>query len=152
MLHVLCRWGEDRLELVKPAFGVVVPLKSGGVLQLTDDGMKRGVPVMRRAEKAQSNGRFAAQPFFYRLGQTRLPNARLTGQQHDPAFALLGLLPTAHQQVEFFVAADQRRAGAGGVERLEAALDCARADYLPRPHRVGEAFERRGAEVAILEQ
>src|SRR5262249_4544595 len=54
--------------------------------------------------------------------------------------------------IEFFVAPDQRCAGASGTKRLKATLNCARADYLPRLHRLREAFERRGAEVAILKQ
>jgi len=66
-------------------FGVVVPFKSGGVLQLADDGMKRGIPVIRRTEEAQSNVRFrGSNRFFYRLGHARLPDARFTRQQHDP--------------------------------------------------------------------
>jgi hypothetical protein len=43
-----------------------------------------------------------------RAGQSRLADAGLTDQQQDPALALLGLTPAAAQQVEFFLASDQR--------------------------------------------
>jgi hypothetical protein len=60
-------------------------------------------------------------------------------------------LPTSQQQLQLFVAAQQRR-HAGLVQRVEAAFRGAEARDLPRLHGLGEALERHRAEVAVIEQ
>ena len=66
------------------------------------------------------------------------------------ALAALGLLPVAQQQVDILLAPDQRRQG--GVERLEAARDSARAEDAARPHRLGETLGLNSAELDTLEE
>ena len=66
------------------------------------------------------------------------------------AFAALRLLPAAQQQLDFLVAADQRRRN--DVQRLEPALRRADAQHLPGLDVRGEALEGDRAEIAILEQ
>jgi len=66
-----------------------------------------------------------------RKSNARLADARLAGNQHHLAFSLLRLRPTPPQQLEFFLAANQRRQ-ACGAQRLEPAFDAARAEHAPR--------------------
>jgi hypothetical protein len=40
--------------------------------------------------------------------QPRLPDARLTGNQHHPTFAAFCLLPAPPQQLDFLAAPDER--------------------------------------------
>ena len=84
------------------------------------------------------------------LSDARFADAGLARDQHDAAVAALRLLPAAQEQVDLLVAADERRGGR--AQRLEPALGGARAQHLPRRHILGEALERDGAEIAILEQ
>src|SRR5204863_2555130 len=55
------------------------------------------------------------------------------------------------QKLELVLAADQRRQ-AVGVQGIEAALDRTRPQYLPSRHRLGDAAQSDGAEVATLEE
>src|SRR5215831_8587584 len=106
--------------------------------------------MMRRAEVAQPEMRLGGQPLQERAGQSRLADAGLTDQQHDPAFALLGLPPAAAQQLEFLLAPDQRGEG-DLVLRLEPAFDRALGQHLPSAERLVKAFERYAAKLAIIE-
>ena len=45
----------------------------------------------------------------HRLGQPRLADAGLAGQQHELALAAAGLAPALDQQRQLLVAADERR-------------------------------------------
>jgi hypothetical protein len=51
----------------------------------------------------------AAEPFHDGLGDTRLADPGLARDQHHPTLAALCLLPSSQEQVNLFVAADQRR-------------------------------------------
>src|SRR5215472_3110148 len=82
--------------------------------------------------------------------QTRLANTRLAGDQHHPSFAELRLLPAPRQEVEFFVAADQRRDPR--TQCLEAADDPALADHTPSTLWLSKTGERLGAEILDLKQ
>src|SRR5271156_3063846 len=83
-------------------------------------------------------------------GQARLADARLAGDQYHPPFAGLRLLPAPQQEVELFVAADQRCGPR--TQGLEAADDPALADHTPRRLWLGETGERLGTEILDLEQ
>ena len=72
-------------------------------------------------------------------------------EQDDAARAALRLLPTAQQQLQLVVAAQQRR-HAGRMQGVEAAFRGARTQDLPGPHRLGEALERHRAEIAVIEE
>jgi len=52
--------------------------------------------------------RLAMQPFFQCLGGARLPEARLARHQYDLTVTRLGARPPTQQQVDLFVAANQR--------------------------------------------
>src|SRR6516225_1119873 len=75
---------------------------------------------------------------------------QLASQQHRPPLAGLCLLPATQQQVEFFVAADERcllRA-----QCLETAQDAACTDHAPGALGLGKTGERLRPEILDLEQ
>ncbi len=84
-------------------------------------------------------------------GEARLADAGLTCEQHHAPLAALGLRPSAHKQLDLLLAPDERWES-GRVQCLEAALDGARVQHLPRPDRLGKAFELDSPEVAVLEE
>ena len=106
---------------------------------------------MGRAEVAQAEVRLAGDSFEQRRAEARLADAGLAREQDDAACAGLRLLPAAQQQLEFFVAAQQRR-DARLVQGLEAVFRRAEARDLPRLHGLGEALECCHAEIAVIEQ
>ena len=86
------------------------------------------------------------------LHEARLADARLAGEQHDLALAILGSLPAVGQEVDLLLAADNRREGRDAVHGLEAALGPARPEHPPSAERPGETLQGVAAEVGILEQ
>ena len=84
-------------------------------------------------------------------GKARLADAGFARDQHDLAVAHLGARPAAQQQVDLFVATDQR-AQRGSAQGLEPARDDARTQHLPGRHRRGDSFHLDGAEIAVLEE
>ena len=81
----------------------------------------------------------------------RLADAGFARDQHDLAVAGFGTRPTAQQQVDLFVAADQRRQDRS-TQRLEAALNDARVQRLPSGHRHVDALNLDGAKIAVFKQ
>ena len=139
------------LKLVELRRGVIVPFEPRGALELADDRMERAVGVMGRAEVAQAEVLLAGNSLEQRRAQARLSDAGLAREQDDATLAALRLFPTSQQQLQLFVAAQQRR-HAGLVQGLEAAFRGAEAHDLPRRHGLGEALERHRAEVAVIEE
>src|SRR6516162_10337924 len=90
------------------------------------------------------------QSFQNRLCDARFANAGFARDEDHLPVAALGLFPSAEEQVDFLVAADERRGGR--VQRLEPAVRGARTQHLPGGHILGETLERDGSEIAILEQ
>ena len=82
--------------------------------------------------------------------QTRLANSGLAGQQDDMPLAVFDLLPSAQQQRDFLVTADQRRQ-ARRLARLEAPFGLTLAFDPPGGKRLGEAFEPPGPELLEIE-
>ena len=119
--------------------------------QLADDGMEGAVLVIRRAMVLQPRMGFGLEPLQQRSREARLADARLAGDEHDAPFAGLGLLPAPRQQIELLVSPEQRR-GEIGPTSLKTVLHPACPGDVPHVHRVGEAFERLPAEVAVVEQ
>jgi hypothetical protein len=113
--------------------------------------MERTVGMMWRAKIPQAEVRLAGNLFEQRRGQARLSDAGLAREQDDATLAALRLLPTSQQQLQLFVAAQQRR-HAGLMQCFEAALRGAEAHDLPGLHCIGEALERQRAEVAVVEE
>ena len=95
--------------------------------------------------------RLAADSFLQCRDQTRLPDAGLARKQHQLAFALLCLPPTPKQQVQLFVAADQRGHHAG-VERLEPAVDGSLFHHLPGRHWFPQTLQRDQSQISTVEE
>src|SRR5262249_31263704 len=146
--EVAGRLAEQGLQLVQPLRDCVVAPESGRPFELGDSRMERAVLVVRRAEQAQWRMWLAAQPLQNRLSDARFADARLARYQHDGAIAAFCLLPAAHQQINLFFAADQRRSHR--AQGLEAALDCALPDHLMGLHRYVKTLYFDGAEIAVF--
>src|SRR5882724_11171784 len=99
---------------------------------------------MRRAETAQADVWIIPQPLHHGLGEARFADPGLTRYQHDRAIAAFDLLPTAHQQLDLLITAEQWRSG--HAQGLEAAVDRARTDDSPGRHRVAEACDGHAPE------
>jgi hypothetical protein len=89
--------------------------------------------------------------FFQLRYDARLADSGFAGDKHDLAVAGLGARPTAQQQVDLLVAANQRRERRS-VQGLEPVGDRIRTQYLPRWHRRGDVLDLDRAEVAVLEE
>ena len=95
--------------------------------------------------------RFAAKALLQLGRQARLADPGFAGDQHDLAVSGPGTCPAPQQQVDLLLAADQR-GQRRPAQRLEAAGDRARTQYLPSRHRRGGALDVDGAEIAVLEE
>src|SRR5271157_5175696 len=95
--------------------------------------------------------RLSVQAFFKCRGDARLAEARLARDQYNLAVARLGARPPAQQQVDLFVAADQR-----GQFRSAQCLEAARHDtltqHLPTAYWPGVAVRVECAEIVAIEQ
>ena len=100
---------EQRPQFAELLFARVVAGESGGAFELGDEGIERAVLMVRRAEIAQARMRLVLDALGKRGGEPRLADARLAGDQHDPSFAALRLLPAADKQLDFLVTTDERR-------------------------------------------
>ena len=122
---------QQGIELVELRLRGVVVRKSSGTLHLADDRIKRAVGVLRRAEVAQARVRLGSEAFQQRSRQSRLADARFTGEQHHLTFAGLRLRPAPQQQFEFFFPPD-KLGQAARVQSLEAAFDRSSVAAPPR--------------------
>ena len=116
-------WIAQPARRVWPVFavGVVAALEPGSTFELADEREESAVGVMRRAEIAQRDVRFAPSLLVERERDVRLADARLARQHHHAAFPLRGMPPSAQQQFDLLFTPEQRRQ-LGLVHRLEAAL------------------------------
>ena len=124
--------------------------QSSRALHLPNDRIKRAVGVLRRAEIAQARVRLGVKPLFQCKGYARLADSRFARDQHDLSVACLGTLPAAQQQVDLFVAADER-AQRRSVQSREPALHRAFLKHLPTPYRFAIGAHDR-IELAAFEQ
>ena len=125
-------------------------LETGGAFELRDDRIERAIAAMRGAEIANTGVGLYGELFMQSSGEPRLADAWLARQQHDLAVAGLGARPAPQQQVYLLVAADQR-GQRRSTQRLEPALDGARAQRLPSRHRLRDALEFDLAEISVFE-
>ncbi len=93
---------EHGIELVEFRLRGVVMHKSGGTFHLADDGIKRAVGVLRRAEIAQACVRLSGDAFQQRRREPGLADPGLAGEEHHLAFTSLCPRPPPQQQFEFF--------------------------------------------------
>src|SRR5438067_8585881 len=96
--------GEKCPQFAKLLYDRVVAREPGGAFELRNEGIKRTVLVVRRAEIAQAGVGLVCDPLGKRRNEPRLADARLTVDQHHPSFAALRLLPKAQQQLDFLLA------------------------------------------------
>ena len=101
------------------------------------EGIERTVLVVRRAEITQPGMRLAFDVRGKCRRQPRLADSWLAGNQHHPSFAGFCLLPTPPQQLDFFVAPDERRLPR--AQGLEPAQFAAFAQHSPGPLGLGKA-------------
>ena len=83
--------------------------KAGGMAELLDHRVERGIRVIGRTLVAQQEMRLAGDRLDQRFADPRLADPGLAGQQNRLAFAARRLPPALEQQAEFLVAADDRR-------------------------------------------
>ena len=105
--------------------------------------------MMWRAKITQADVGFTADPFREGLGDTGLADPGLARDQNNAAVATLGLFPSAMEQVDLLIAANQWRHSR--AHRFETALDSAHTQDLPCLYILGEALQGDAPEVAILE-
>ncbi len=152
--HILLRRfgaGQQGLELLQLGRRHVVACEPGGAAELVDNGIKRAVLMIGRAEIAQAEMRLGVEALLQCRGDVRLAEASLARYQYDLTIPRLGARPAPQEQVDLLVAAHQP-GQCRPVQRLEPAGDDARTQYLPSRHRRGDAFHRDGAETAVLEE
>ena len=127
----------------------VVAREAGGAFELDDERVERAVLMVRRAEIAEPRVRFSLDAPRQCRGQARFADPRLPRDEHNPPLAGFCLLPTPQQEVEFFIAPDER--GRLRAQRLEAAQDAAFANHTPGALRLGKPGEVLRPEILDLE-
>src|SRR5687767_14128301 len=106
--------------------------------------------MVGRAEIEQPCVRLARNAPAELRSEPRFADPWLPRDQHNPPFAGFRLLPAPQQQIELFVAAEERRRLR--PQSLEAAQHPTFADHAPGALRCGEAGERPRPEILDLEQ
>src|SRR5579872_1727416 len=125
--------------------------EAGGSLEVGDRRMQRTVLMVRRTEVAQSSVRFAYKPLQRGGSDTRLADAWFGREQDDLTLAALCSLPASVQQLDLFLATDQRRQS-GRMERLEPSFNGAGTDHPPCLYGLGDPFQLDHAKIGALEQ
>ena len=132
------------------ALALSARLEARGPLELRNERVERAVRMVGRAEIAKASMRLALEPGQQAFGDARLADAGLAGEQHDPTLAELGLIPTAQQQLDLLLPADERGQRACAT-RLEPADAGRLAAHLPRLHRLRQPLHLVGTERAAVE-
>src|SRR5260370_14495890 len=137
--HIPRRRLEQGLELVEFCTGAAAWLEARGMLELSNERVEWAMHMMGRAEIAKARMRLTLEPRQQAFSDARLADAGLAREQHDPTLAKLGLIPTAQQQLDLLLSANERRQPAR-APRLEAADAGRLAAHLPSFHRVQQAL------------
>src|SRR5262249_4342871 len=98
---------DQRFQLVKPSLRRVLAAELKSTLEIVDDRKERAVDVIGRAMEAQTAGALLLQARAQLAQDTALADARLPGQHHHLAFAVLRQVPALHQQADFLFAANE---------------------------------------------
>src|SRR5262245_4812481 len=106
--------------------------------------------MVGRTEIAQPRVRFALDALRQHHAEARFADARLPRNQHHPPLAGFRLLPAPQQQIELFVATEQRRRLR--AQRLEPAEDVAFPDNAPGALGFAKAGKLLRSEILDLEQ
>src|SRR5262249_12110792 len=96
--------------------------------------------MVGRAVVPKPRVRLVGQPFEQGIGQARLADARLPGQQNHLALAFFGLLETAKEHSRLMLTADQRSKPCRSSRR-ELALGATFTLHPPSPDRLAKALE-----------
>ena len=112
---------DQRFELVELLLGRIVARETQGALEIVDDRVERAVDEVGRAMKAQARRVLRLERPAQFAQDAALADARLAGQQHHLAFAVLRQVPALEQEAEFVLAADKIGQPAA-PNRIEAAL------------------------------
>ena len=100
---------DERFQLVEFRFGGFVAAELQRPFEVVDDRPEGAVHVVGRALEAQRLHALRVEPLAQGAEDAALTDPRFTRQQHYLALAILRQRPPAKQQIQFFVAADQRR-------------------------------------------
>src|SRR5215472_11411674 len=117
---------------------------------MRDVRVERAVLMVWRTEIMQPDVRITLDVLRQRHGHSRLANPRLPGEQHHPPLTAFRLLPAAQQQVELFVAPDQR-CGLR-TQCFKAADDATVPDHAPGALRLGKTGEWLRSKIFDLKQ
>ena len=142
---------QPRLEAREVGVGRIARHPADDAAHMLDDRKHRAAGVEGRAAQRRARRALLAQLRQQCGGERRLADSRLAGEQHHLSMPALRLLPSAAQQADLLVAADElrRRARGGGlglVGRLQLAADGIGL------YRIGDALEAVRAEVTVLER
>src|SRR6516164_107977 len=86
-----------------------------------------------------------------RSDDPRFADTSFAGDQYDLVVASLGARPSAQQQLDFLVAADEP-GECRSAQCLEPARNVPRQQYPPDPHRLGDALDLNRAEITVFEE
>jgi hypothetical protein len=100
---------------------------------------------------AEGGVRLSGELLTQRLDNPRLADAGLARKQHHLSFAVGRAPPAREQQIQLFLATDER-SEVSPVQRLEAAFRRARAHHPPGAYRLAESLDGVSAKVGQLEQ
>ena len=104
-------------------------------------GPEGAVHVVGRALEAQGLHALRFEPLAQRAQDAALADPGFTRQQHHLAFAVLRLRPPAQQQIQFLVAAHQRRQRAAAAIGVEAAFRHQGTLHPPGVNRFRDPFQ-----------
>ena len=90
---------EMRLQLVEPRFLGIALGEPRGAFQLGDEGVQCRALVVRRALVTQVRMALLGNAFAQHLGDARLSDPGLAGEQHRLAISASGLFPAIEQQI-----------------------------------------------------
>ena len=100
---------EQSLQPVETSCRAAARLEARGPFELRNERVERAVRMVGRAEIAKTSMRLALEPRQQGFGNTRLADAGLAREQHDPPLAELGLIPAAQQQIDLLLPANEWR-------------------------------------------
>ena len=115
--------------------------------EVVDDRPEGAVHVVGRALEAQRLHALRFEPLAQRAQDAALADPGFTRQQHHLAFAVLRLRPAAQQQIQFLVAAHQRRQCAAAAIGIEAAFRHQGPLHPPGVNRFGDPFQVMFAQI-----
>src|SRR5688500_4221407 len=103
------RFGEERSNPGALFLARQASLEARRAFQLADEREQRTVDMVWRAEEAQPGMRLPCEAVLHGKHDVRLSDARLAGEDDNPALAPGAILPASLQQLEFLLTPERRR-------------------------------------------